>query len=112
MWALVLGFASNPEFLYPAELFPTDIRASGVGLGSALSRVGGAAGTYWYPLLLAGPGLRSAMLVTAVVSLVGAVVTVMWAPETRDVTLRSAATGEKEQNPEPDEASLSPQTVA
>jgi len=94
-WSLVLGFVSNVEFLYPPELFPTDIRGSGVGLGSALSRVGGAAGTFLLPLLLAGPGLQVAMLVTALVAVVGAVVTIAWAPETKGVTLREASTGDQ-----------------
>lgn len=94
LFAVVSGFVANLEFLYPAELFPTDIRGSGVGLGSALSRVGAAAGTFLLPLLLAGPGLRFAMFTTAVVTLVGLVVTVLWAPETHAATLWEASTGE------------------
>jgi len=94
MFALSLGFVSNVEFLYPPELFPTDIRGSGVGLGSALSRVGGAAGTFLLPILLAGPGLQFSMFVTALVTLIGAGVTALWAPETKDVSLREASTGE------------------
>jgi putative MFS transporter len=93
LFSLVSGFVANLEFLYPAELFPTDIRGSGVGLGSALSRVGAVAGTFLLPLLLAGPGLQFAMLVTAVVTAIGAVVTVLWAPETREATLREASLG-------------------
>jgi putative MFS transporter len=97
LFSLTLGFVSNVEFLYPAELFPTDIRGSGVGLGSALSRVGAAAGTFLLPQLLAGPGLRFAMFVTALVTLVGLAATFIWAPETRDVSLREASTGESGQ---------------
>jgi putative MFS transporter len=93
MFSLSLGFVSNVEFLYPPELFPTDIRGSGVGLGSALSRVGAAAGTFLLPLLLAGPGLQLAMLITAAITLVGAVVTAVWGPETKGVTLWEASTG-------------------
>jgi putative MFS transporter len=93
LFALVLGFVSNLEFLYPAELFPTDIRASGVGLGSAGSRVGAVAGTFLLPVLLAGPGLQFAMLLTALVVGAGAFVTFLWAPETHGATLYSASTG-------------------
>ena len=93
VFSLVSGWVANLEFLYPAELFPTDIRGSGVGLGSALSRVGAVAGTFLLPLLLAGPGLQFAMLVTAVIVAIGAAVTVVWAPETRDVALREASLG-------------------
>lgn len=101
LFALSLGFVSNVEFLYPPELFPTDIRGSGVGLGSALSRVGGAAGTFLLPVLLDGPGLQFAMLVTAGVTLVGFGATVLWGPETRDVSLRQASTGEAEEPTRP-----------
>ncbi len=94
LFAVVSGFVANLEFLYPAELFPTDIRGSGVGLGSALSRVGAAAGTFLLPLLLSGPGLRFAMFTTAAVTLVGLIVTVMWAPETRAASLWAASTGQ------------------
>jgi MFS transporter, putative metabolite transport protein len=93
-FALVLGFVSNLEFLYPAELFPTDIRASGVGFGSAGSRVGAAAGTFLLPVILAGPGLQFAMLMTAAVVGVGLVATLIWAPETNGVTLYEASTGQ------------------
>jgi MFS transporter, putative metabolite transport protein len=93
VFSLVSGFVAPLEFLYPAELFPTDIRGSGVGLGSALSRVGAVAGTFLLPLILAGPGLQFAMLVTAVVVAVGAAVTLLWAPETRGVALREASLG-------------------
>lgn len=94
-FALILGFVSNLEFLYPAELFPTDIRASGVGLSSAGSRVGAAAGTFLLPVLLAGPGLQFAMFVTALITGVGAVFTLRWAPETHGVTLYEASTGKQ-----------------
>jgi MFS transporter, putative metabolite transport protein len=100
VFALILGFVSNLEFLYPAELFPTDIRASGVGLASAGSRVGAAAGTFLLPVLLAGPGLRFAMVVTALITGFGAVITVMWAPETHGVTLYEASTGQRAPAPE------------
>jgi putative MFS transporter len=93
IFSLVSGFVANLEFLYPAELFPTDIRGSGVGLGSALSRVGAVAGTFLLPLLLAGPGLQFAMLVTAVVTAIGVAATLLWAPETRAATLREASLG-------------------
>ena len=100
MFALVLGFVSNLEFLYPAELFPTDIRASGVGLGSAGSRVGAAAGTFLLPVLLSGPGLQFAMLLTAAVTAFGLVVTLIWAPETHGTTLYEASTGQSARTPD------------
>lgn len=93
LFAIVLGFVSNLEFLYAAELFPTDIRGSGVGLASAGSRIGAVGGTYLLPVLLSGPGLQFAMLLTFVFMALGLVVSVLMAPETRDSTLYEASTG-------------------
>jgi putative MFS transporter len=93
LFALILGFVGNLEFLYPAELFPTDIRASGVGLGSAGSRIGAVGGTWLLPVLLSGPGLQFAMLLTAAILGAGTVVTARLAPETHGVPLYEASTG-------------------
>ncbi len=93
LFAIVLGYVSNLEFLYAAELFPTDIRASGVGLASAGSRIGAVGGTYLLPVLLSGPGLQPAMLLTAGFMAAGTVVSVLMAPETNVSTLYEASTG-------------------
>ena len=44
-FAFVLAAAVNLEFVYPPELFPTDLRASGVGIAVAASRIGSRAKT-------------------------------------------------------------------
>lgn len=36
---------SGPRFVYPNELFPTDLRGTGMGTATAMSRIGAAAGT-------------------------------------------------------------------
>lgn len=93
LFAIILGFVSNLEFLYAAELFPTDIRGSGVGLASAGSRIGAVGGTYLLPVLLSGPGLQFAMLLTFAFMAIGLVVSMLMAPETKDSTLYEAGTG-------------------
>jgi len=50
---LAEGTGSTLEYLYPNELFPTDLRATGVGFAVAASRIGSAASTFAFPLLLA-----------------------------------------------------------
>jgi putative MFS transporter len=98
LFAIILGFVSNLEFLYAAELFPTDIRGSGVGLASAGSRIGAVGGTYLLPVLLSGPGLQFAMLLTFAFMAIGLVVSVLMAPETKDSTLYEAGTGGQVRN--------------
>ena len=53
LFALVLAASVNLEYVYPPEVFPTDLRASGVGIAVAASRVGSAAGTFLLPIIVA-----------------------------------------------------------
>ncbi|MDQ8708110.1 MFS transporter [Streptomyces sp. LHD-70] len=90
-YAVVIGGTQVLQWLYPNELFPTEVRGSAVGLASSLSRIGAAAGTYLVPVALTGWGIGGTMLAAAAVSLAGAVISVLWAPETRGLTLHEAA---------------------
>jgi len=53
------GTGSTLEYLYPNELFPTDLRATGVGFAVAASRIGLRCKTFAFPLLLADAGAAS-----------------------------------------------------
>lgn len=50
VFAFVVSAAGNLESVYPAEMFPTEMRATGVGFAAAMSRVGAAIGTFLLPL--------------------------------------------------------------
>lgn len=96
VFVLVAGSASNLEYVYPSEIFPTELRATGVGFAAAMSRVGAAASTFLLPIALQSIGTLWTMLILAVVAIVGAAVSAAWAPETKGLTLsEAAATGEK-----------------
>lgn len=93
-FALVLAAAANLEFIYPPELFPTELRASGLGIVTAGSRIGSASSTFLLPLVLAGFGINTALFSCVAVLLIGGIVCWLWAPETRReslVTLDRAA---------------------
>ncbi|QUH03793.1 MFS transporter [Saccharopolyspora erythraea] len=79
------------QFLYPSELFPTDLRATGVGFASAMSRFGSAGGTFFLPLLIAGVGNTGTLLIGAGITLVGLAVSVALAPETKGLGLAAAS---------------------
>jgi putative MFS transporter len=83
----VLSAASNLVYVYLPELFPTDLRASGIGLAIAASRIGSAASTFLLPLVVAGFGVRVALGACVVVLASGALVCWAWAPETKQVRL-------------------------
>lgn len=94
-YALFIGGAQVLELVYPNELFPTEVRALAVGIGSSMTRVGSAAGTWLVPVSLAGIGIGNTMYVAAAVSVAGLIVSLLLAPETRGMSLEQAASLER-----------------
>jgi putative MFS transporter len=90
-YAILIGGTQILQWIYPNELFPTEVRGSAVGLASSLSRIGAAIGTYLVPKALDHLGIGATMIVAAVITLIGAAVSVAWALETRGMTLAESA---------------------
>lgn len=90
-YALATGGSQTLQFVYPNELFPTEIRASAVGLASSLSRIGAAIGTYCVPFALVHLGIGPTMLVAAAVTFIGFAVSWKMAPETKSSSLEDSA---------------------
>ncbi|MBS0393293.1 MAG: MFS transporter [Proteobacteria bacterium] len=84
VFAGVVSAASNLVYVYLPELFPTHLRASGIGLAVAASRIGSAVSTFLLPVVVHDYGARAALAVCVLVLLAGAMVCFAWAPETRD----------------------------
>lgn len=82
-FALVLAAAANLEFIYPPELFPTEVRASGLGVVTAGSRLGSAVSTFFLPIVVAGAGVNTVLFSCVGILIIGGLVTLRWAPETR-----------------------------
>ena len=91
VFTLTMSAFSNLVGVFPPECFPTEVRACGVGLAIACSRLGSAVGTFLLPLGIAQLGFHATMMVLAAVLLVGMVVSIAWAPETRHLTLNEAS---------------------
>lgn len=81
-FACVLAAAVNLEFVYPPELFPTHLRASGIGLAVAASRFGSAFATFLLPIAVQQLGVQTALGVCVGVLVIGGVVCHLFAPET------------------------------
>ncbi|WP_322404670.1 MFS transporter [Massilia luteola] len=90
-YALFIGGAQVLELVYPNELFPTEVRAFAVGIGSSMTRVGSAIGTWLVPMSLASIGIGNTMYVAAAVSFIGLFVSLLLAPETRGMSLEQAS---------------------
>ncbi|MCT3011713.1 MFS transporter [Propionibacterium freudenreichii] len=83
LYALFSGGPGNLQWLYPNELFPTDIRGSAMGVAMAVSRIGTVVSIYILPGFIARQGMGATMIAGAIISAVGFVVSLVWAPETR-----------------------------
>ena len=71
IWVVILGFgvyafsSGGPgilQWLYPNELFPTEVRATAVGVAIAFSRVGVIVSTYGLPLFMNAYGIGATMI--------------------------------------------------
>jgi MFS transporter, putative metabolite transport protein len=89
VFAGVLSAASNLVYVYLPELFPTSLRASGIGLASAVSRIGSAFSTFLLPVIVASYGIHAALAACVAVLAAGAVICQLWAPETQNVRLEN-----------------------
>jgi putative MFS transporter len=90
------ALSGNLTAVYPIEVFPTDVRSTGVGIASAFSRIGAAIGTFLLPVGISTIGIGASMVIGAALCAVGALVSQTLAPETTGLTLTRTAsvTGE------------------
>lgn len=87
-------FSGGPgilEWLYPNELFPTEIRASAVGAAMAFSRIGTIISVYLTPIFLDKFGIGPTMMAAAAITLLGLIVSIFMAPETRGMSLEESS---------------------
>jgi putative MFS transporter len=100
IWVVVAAFAiyaffsGGPgilQWLYPNELFPTEIRASAVGAAMAFSRIGTVLSTYALPIYMAKNGIGPTMFFGVAISVLGLVVSIAMAPETKGLTLSESS---------------------
>lgn len=94
-YAVFIGGAQVLQTVYPNELFPTEVRAAAMGMGTSLSRVGAAIGTWYVPVSLQSLGIGNTMLAAAVITFVGLIAAIFMAPETCNMSLESAASLER-----------------
>ena len=88
IYMFVAPGANNIEFVYPPEIFDTHVRATGVGFSAAFSRISAAGVTYLLPYLLQRFGFSTTIILMASVPLLGLILSIIWAPETKGKHLR------------------------
>ncbi len=64
-------------FVLPSELFPVSMRATGHGISAGVGKFGAFIGVFLFPILQTSLGLRGTLLLTAGVSVLGALLTLV-----------------------------------
>jgi len=64
-------------FVLPGELFPTQVRATGHGISAGIGKFGAFIGVFLFPVLQSSLGLRGTLLLTAGISVLGALLTLV-----------------------------------
>ena len=77
--------------IYPGEVFPTEVRGLGTGFAAAVSRIGAGLGTFLLPITIEKFGVSWTILAMAVIVFSGALVSQLWAPETKGMSLSETA---------------------
>ena len=99
---ILIGFAvfnlmvntgpNSTTFLVAAEVFPTELRATGAGLAASAAKLGAVVGIISLPLMLGSIGLAATMYIIAGVSALGMIVTAVFRFETAGRELREVNT--------------------
>jgi PHS family inorganic phosphate transporter-like MFS transporter len=66
---------NTTTFVYPAEIFPVDVRTTAHGLSAGVGKMGAFAGAYLFPVMLTSWGIRGAEVVAGIVALAGMLLT-------------------------------------
>lgn len=79
------------NFVYPTELYPTGVRATGMGFATSVSRVGSIAGVLVFPGMIAAWGQQVALGFFFAVAVIALIICVVMAPETKGQSLEALA---------------------
>ena len=90
IFTLALNALINLVSVIPPEVLPTEVRATGDGFATAMSRLGSAVGTFILPISLTTIGIKPSMFILAMICALCALMCYFWAPETKDLTLTGA----------------------
>jgi putative MFS transporter len=85
------GIMSILPGIYPEEIFPSSVRASGVGVATAASRAAAAFGTFLLPTIRDWAGTPTVLIIMGAVSLIGGLTSYFWAPETNGQPLTATS---------------------
>jgi putative MFS transporter len=83
LWQVAISYGpSNTCWVFPVELYPTDLRASAHGLATAVSRAGALIAVFLLPLVQEVVGVTWLMLLFAIIGVIGALLSAWLGEET------------------------------
>ncbi|BBD71769.1 MFS transporter [Sulfodiicoccus acidiphilus] len=92
-----IDFGPNTTtFVIPAEVFPVRYRTTGHGISAAAGKLGAAITTFIFPELLLSIGVKGILEMLAIVSVIGAILTVILVKEPKLKNLEEASKEELE----------------
>lgn len=83
-------YGTVAAYIYPVESFPTELRTTGAGFCSAVSRIFSASGTFIFPVLMEKLGVYPLLIGIAAIIAIAFVMAVAWAPETSEISVDEA----------------------
>jgi len=88
LFNLLMNMGPNATtFILPAELFSTEVRASGHGFAAGCAKLGGSLGIFLLPIMKASWGIPATILMMGFVCLLGLLITLVFQIETRGRSL-------------------------
>ncbi len=81
---------NTTTFVYPAEIFPVDVRATANGISAAAGKTGAFLGAFLFPLILVQLHLSGLMGILAVAAVLGALLTMLVLPEPKGQSLEES----------------------
>lgn len=82
---------NTTTFIFPTELYPTQIRTTGHGISAGLAKFGAGIFTFLIPILTASLGTSSVVGLLALISFVGSVLTLITLKETKGKSLEETS---------------------
>jgi len=87
-----IDFGPNTTtFVIPAEVYPTKFRTTGHGISAASGKIGAAITTYLFPSLIAAIGIKEILIMLAILSVIGGILTYAFVPEPKLKPLEEAS---------------------
>ena len=92
-----IDFGPNTTtFVIPAEVYPVRYRTTGHGISAASGKLGAAITVYLFPALVSSIGIKNILIMLAIVSIIGAILTWAFVPEPKQKSLEEVAKEELE----------------